>query len=144
MTDVPHRFIVKEEFEDNSSCLRLIDTTEGFSVAVIPGLGGMLHSVTTDACDKKIELLDNYSSISEAKRKITTSYKGSNLAPYPNRIKDGRYSFHGKTYQLPINLAPENNAIHGLLYDRPFTLTDKTEGNSECSITLIHYYKGDV
>jgi aldose 1-epimerase len=34
------------------------------------------------------------------------------LFPFPNRIRDGRFSFHGQNYQLPANNGP--NAIHGL------------------------------
>jgi aldose 1-epimerase len=33
------------------------------------------------------------------------------LFPFPNRIRDGRFSFQGKSYQLPANNGP--NAIHG-------------------------------
>jgi aldose 1-epimerase len=33
------------------------------------------------------------------------------LFPFPNRIKDGRFAFQGRTYQLPATNGP--NAIHG-------------------------------
>ncbi len=33
------------------------------------------------------------------------------LFPFPNRIRDGRFTFEGKTYQLPATNGP--NAIHG-------------------------------
>jgi aldose 1-epimerase len=35
------------------------------------------------------------------------------LFPFPNRIRDGRYSFRGTTYQLPLNDSAKKNAIHG-------------------------------
>ncbi|QDZ42353.1 aldose 1-epimerase family protein [Corynebacterium sp. sy039] len=40
------------------------------------------------------------------------------LAPWPNRIEDGRYQFQGKSYQLPITEPERANAIHGLVLDR--------------------------
>jgi aldose 1-epimerase len=43
------------------------------------------------------------------------------LFPFPNRIAGGRYTFGGKTYQLPINLKP--NAIHGFVMDTPWEVT---------------------
>ena len=144
MTGPSHSYIVVEEIEDNSSSLRLIDTQEGFSAAVVPHLGAMLHSVTATAGGKKIELLDRYSTLAEARQQITTTYKGSNLAPFPNRIKGGRYRYLGNAYQLPVNFGHENNAIHGLLYDRPFTLTDTSEQSAGCSIALTHHYGGDI
>lgn len=35
------------------------------------------------------------------------------LFPFPNRIRNGQFSFHGQTYQLPKNDAVHVNAIHG-------------------------------
>ncbi|APT86273.1 aldose 1-epimerase family protein [Corynebacterium flavescens] len=35
------------------------------------------------------------------------------LAPWPNRVEDGTYSWQGTNYQLPITEPALNNAIHG-------------------------------
>jgi len=45
----------------------------------------------------------------------TQLYPGSVLAPWPNRIKDGRYKYKNSTYQLPINEPKRGNALHGLV-----------------------------
>ena len=42
-------------------------------------------------------------------------YAGKILAPWPNRIKDGKYTFNKKDYQLPINEVSKNNSLHGWL-----------------------------
>ena len=42
-------------------------------------------------------------------------YAGKILAPWPNRIKDGKYTFNKNDYQLPINEISKNNALHGLV-----------------------------
>jgi aldose 1-epimerase len=39
---------------------------------------------------------------------------GATLVPWPNRIRGGRYTFEGDTYQLAITEPAANNAIHGL------------------------------
>lgn len=39
------------------------------------------------------------------------------LAPWPNRIRDGRFHFHGQLYQLSITEPDRNNAIHGFVSD---------------------------
>ena len=41
--------------------------------------------------------------------------RGNQLLPWPNRIRDGRYTFDGLTHQLPLTEADRHNAIHGLL-----------------------------
>lgn len=40
---------------------------------------------------------------------------GAPLIPWPNRLGDGRYSFEGQEYQLPLTEPELGNAIHGLL-----------------------------
>jgi aldose 1-epimerase len=40
---------------------------------------------------------------------------GQVLAPWPNRLRDGRYTFRGTTYQLPITEPPTYTALHGLV-----------------------------
>jgi aldose 1-epimerase len=39
---------------------------------------------------------------------------GITLVPWPNRIRDGKYSFEGANYQLPLTEPSARNAIHGL------------------------------
>jgi aldose 1-epimerase len=41
--------------------------------------------------------------------------KGQVLAPWPNRLADGRYEFDGMTPQLPLSEPERRNAIHGLV-----------------------------
>lgn len=50
-------------------------------------------------------------------------YAGKILAPWPNRIKDGKYSFNKKDYQLPINEVSKNNSLHGLVANSLWEIT---------------------
>jgi aldose 1-epimerase len=47
------------------------------------------------------------------------------LFPFPNRIRDGRFSWEGNEYQLPINDPQKKNAIHGFVCQRPWRLVDQ-------------------
>ncbi len=40
---------------------------------------------------------------------------GQVLAPWPNRIRDGRYTFGGEVHQLALTEPARHNAIHGLV-----------------------------
>ena len=42
------------------------------------------------------------------------------LFPFPNRIRDGRFAWEGKAYQLPTNDPSGKNAIHGFACRRPW------------------------
>jgi aldose 1-epimerase len=41
--------------------------------------------------------------------------RGQVLIPFPNRIDGGRYSFHGSSYDLPLDEPELRNATHGLV-----------------------------
>lgn len=45
------------------------------------------------------------------------------LFPWPGRIADGRFSYRGRTIELPLNDPSHNCAIHGLIYNRKFEVT---------------------
>jgi len=40
--------------------------------------------------------------------------RGAALIPWPNRLQDGRYTFDGHDYQMPLTEPERQNAIHGL------------------------------
>lgn len=52
---------------------------------------------------------------------------GAVLAPWPNRLADGRYTFEGRTYQLPITEPDRHNALHGLVQTTRFTALEHTD-----------------
>jgi aldose 1-epimerase len=41
--------------------------------------------------------------------------RGQVLAPWPNRLRDGRWSWQGRQLQLPLSEPATGNAIHGLV-----------------------------
>jgi aldose 1-epimerase len=68
--------------------------------------------------------------------------KNEILFPFPNRIEDGQFTYEGKKYQLPVNEAPLNNAIHGMVARAPFIEIARVIGESSASLTLRHTYDG--
>lgn len=51
-------------------------------------------------------------------------YRGALLAPWPNRVVDGRYSFAGADHQLPINEVERHHALHGLVSWQRFDVVE--------------------
>ncbi|WP_033197000.1 aldose 1-epimerase family protein [Agromyces italicus] len=45
---------------------------------------------------------------------VRPGYRGVTLAPWPNRIVDGRYTFGGEEYQVPLTEPSRGQALHGL------------------------------
>jgi len=55
------------------------------------------------------------------------------LFPFPNRIRDGRFQYEGKTYQIPANNGP--NAIHGFAIDANWDVVEQGANENEAFIT---------
>jgi aldose 1-epimerase len=53
---------------------------------------------------------------------------GQLLAPWPNRVADGRYTFDGAEYQLALSEPARKNAIHGLTRWIPWTRVSHDRG----------------
>ncbi len=47
--------------------------------------------------------------------RMPIAFEGKTLAPWPNRIRAGKYSFDGEENQLPISEVETGNALHGLV-----------------------------
>jgi aldose 1-epimerase len=54
-------------------------------------------------------------------------YRGAVLAPWPNRVADGRYEFDGVTHQVPVNEVDRMNALHGLVAWVPWQLVEHAQ-----------------
>ena len=59
-------------------------------------------------------------------------YLGSVIAPWPNRIEDGRYSFGGREYQLECNESGRRNALHGFTGEQSWEVVS----HSDAEVTL--------
>jgi aldose 1-epimerase len=60
------------------------------------------------------------------------------LAPYCNRIRDGRFRFGGREVMLPANFPPEPHSLHGLSWQRAWTVESAVE--NKC--VLVDDYDG--
>lgn len=64
-------------------------------------------------------------------------YEGVVMAPWSSRIKDGSWQGEdGTSYQLPINEPARSNALHGLVFDKTFSIKRKTDSSVELEITI--------
>ncbi|WP_299012089.1 aldose 1-epimerase [uncultured Polaribacter sp.] len=67
------------------------------------------------------------------------SYASSILFPFANRIENGKYTFKENEYEFECN--DGKNALHGLVYNKPFTVEKKIESLNYAAVTLIYQEK---
>jgi aldose 1-epimerase len=65
---------------------------------------------------------------------MAPAYSGAVLAPWPNRVGDGRYRFGGAEHQLPLNEPERGSALHGLVLWEAWSVLDR----STAAVTLGH------
>ncbi len=65
---------------------------------------------------------------------VRPRFRGALVAPWPNRIADGRYSFGGEELQLSLNEPERNTALHGLISWVRFDVVEQNES----AVTLRH------
>ncbi len=81
--------------------------------AVVTEVGATLRSFTVDGVD----VLDGFE-LDEMSR----AGRGQILAPWPNRLAGGRYTFAGRDAQAALDEPERGNAIHGLVRWLPWEL----------------------
>ena len=94
-----------------------IELTLGKDSAVISTTGAALHEYTVGDRPVVVRM---------------SAFDGAVLAPWPNRIADGRYDFDGRTHQLPITEPARNTALHGLAAEADWDLVER----EAASVTL--------
>lgn len=65
---------------------------------------------------------------------VAPVYSGAVLAPWPNRVGDGRYEFAGEEHQLPLSEPERGHALHGLVLWEAWSVLDR----STSSVVLGH------
>ncbi|MBN9178165.1 MAG: aldose 1-epimerase family protein [Microbacterium sp.] len=63
---------------------------------------------------------------------VRPGYRGALLAPWPNRVVDGRYAFAGEEFELALTEPKRGHALHGLAAWLDFVATAQTDA----SVTL--------
>jgi len=93
-----------------------------------------------------MELTHHGSELMKTAKPDLQGYNGMVLAPWPNRIPDGQYSFQGEDYELEINELDRGNALHGFAFQREFELIEKTQNQItlSCNMFLAEGYPFDV
>src|SRR5437588_10421468 len=66
--------------------------------------------------------------------------QGDVLIPFPGRVRDGRYTYAGHSYQMPCNDKDGPNAIHGFLRLVPWEVVEQ----SESAVAFVTALKADA
>jgi aldose 1-epimerase len=99
---------------------------------IVTEVGATLRSYTFDGS----ALIDGFD-IDD----ICDSGRGQVLAPWPNRLADGRYRFDGRDVQVALDEPERGNAIHGLVRWLPWQLVSRAQ-NTLTLCCILHPQPG--
>lgn len=105
--------------------LTLADRRSRATAAILPEVGFNLFRLQIPAADQVIDVLDHEPGFEHSGASPT--HNGIPLLfPYPNRIRGGRYVWDGRERLLTnVHQDPGGNAIHGLVFDRPWRVVER-------------------
>lgn len=120
----------------------LSNPTTGEALNILPELGGIIRKMIF----KKNESLFNVIACADNDEQLIQqmgAYPATHLFPWGNRVRDGKYTFDGNAYQLPINEVALGNAIHGFVAYAPFEVLETYSDENTASIVIRYQYRGN-
>lgn len=68
---------------------------------------------------------------------LPSGASGIVLVPWPNRVRDGRWTLDGKVQQLDVSEPSKGNASHGLLRNTGYRVADRSESTVTLAATVF-------
>jgi aldose 1-epimerase len=94
------------------------EISRGRHRVVVTEVGATLRTYTFDGVD----VIDGF-----AVGEQSPAGRGQVLAPWPNRLQDGRYTFDGQAGRAALDEPERSNAIHGLMRWLPWQLVERAD-----------------
>ena len=121
----------------------LKNTATSTVAEILPSCGAILHAFSVQHDGRALNVIDGYDNAGDFKDNCTSKgFKSCKLSPFVCRLKRGWYSFGQSTYHIHKFYLGEN-ALHGLLYDAVFIVTDQYADETKASVTMKHEYRAD-
>jgi aldose 1-epimerase len=110
---------------------RLHDDASGSSAAILPSFGFNLFDLRLPAAGQVRPLISAVADFAD--NPMDAMRNGTPiLFPFPNRIRQARYRFQGKDYQVPVRMA--SHGIHGFALDARWDVVDQGVAGPEAYV----------
>jgi aldose 1-epimerase len=133
-------FSVSRINQNGLQLVKLQDKATNTIITILPEYGALLHSFEILVNGEYLNIIDNYSGREQVEQDLALSYKSSKLSPFVCRLRNGKYKIDGEEFEIGKKFK-DGNAIHGLLYNKPFKIVDEFSDDQQASITLRYHFK---
>jgi aldose 1-epimerase len=125
-------FQIGTESRGGGTVYTLHDESTGSSASILPASGFNLFDLRLPLAGKVRPVLVSASDFAERPRGGAGNGTPI-LFPYPNRVRAGLFQYNGRSYRLPIGMAP--NAIHGFAVSAPWDVVEHKATATEAFVT---------
>ncbi|GAB2532171.1 aldose epimerase family protein [Spirosoma aerophilum] len=117
-------------------------TETGEFITILPGYGGILRRLVLR---KGKHLLPLIIAPDSPQALVTDEgYASALMYPFPSRIRHGIYHFEGQDYALKLNEVKHDNALHGFVHGRDFSVISQEVTSTYAQLVIRYTYKGDT
>lgn len=105
--------------------ITLQDATTKSTARIAPELGFNCFEFRADVGGMVVDVIDASPNFAEGNER-PSGHGTPILFPFPSRIREGKFQWEGRDYELPPDLVGQDgigNAIHGFCLDRPWRVT---------------------
>lgn len=136
-------FSIYKKEEDGFEKFILKDDDSKTSAVILPACGAIVHSFETIHNGICVNVIESYISADDFKNNVESKgFLGTKLSPFVCRLKHGTYHFGEKKYKIE-KFYLGKNALHGILYNKPFTVTGQTSNELHASLTMKYEYRAE-
>ncbi len=133
------RFSVSVNNQQAHPIIQLKDKQSG-CLAEIYAFGGFINGFKIPLKGKIHNCIDGFSSVADARKNISNSFKSAKLSPFVCRMKNGTYSFNKQQFKVHKHYLGEH-AIHGLIYDAQYSIKEVEATETNASVRLAYTYE---
>lgn len=133
-------FKTKEITNKNPLLKHLLVFNNDISCKIFPNLGGSIQELSFN----NVDVIDGITISENGLESYRESYQSAILFPFAGRIPNGEYTFEHRNYKLETNETNRNNALHGLVFNKPFIVESCDTSNSEAKVQLTYVSNGTL
>lgn len=134
-------FNIQNKTENGFAKIILKDEATGTFAEVVPSCSAILHAFIIIKDGNEFNVIDSFENADDFKNNVTSKgFLGCKLSPFVCRIKNGKYNFGEKEYQIK-KYYDKKNALHGMLYDQSFTVINQSSNADSARVSMKYEYR---
>jgi len=127
-------FSISKNSNNNPLLENYTISNSNISCKIYQNLGGTLQELQLNGK----EIIKGINNTENGLDSYKPMFQSSFLFPFPGRVENGLYSYNSVQYQLECNEEGRNNALHGLVYNKAFSV-EETHISKEKAILRIKF-----